>query len=259
MPNGYSSLGGQVLNPYDIDPAPAARRSGSRRRGRRRPGARSRSAPRPPARSSAPPPQQGVVGLRPTVGLVSRTGILPISRLAGHGRADDPDGRRRRGRAAGDRRQGPEDPATDARARHRPELPRRAQARRARRASGSASSTTPTRSTRPRSPRSRRSARPRCRSRRRARRRTSRDILTAEFKRDLNAYLGRLPASAPMKSLADIIAFNTAHADEALKFGQTPAHRQPGHRPDRPGDERRPTSPTATAAAPPPAPRSTTR
>ncbi len=28
------------------------------------------------------------------------------------------------------------------------------------------------------------------------------------------------PASAPMKSLADIIAFNTAHADEALKFGQ---------------------------------------
>ena len=24
-----------------------------------------------------------------------------------------------------------------------------------------------------------------------------------------------------MKSLADIIAFNTAHADEALKFGQT--------------------------------------
>ncbi len=24
-----------------------------------------------------------------------------------------------------------------------------------------------------------------------------------------------------MKSLADIIAYNTAHADEALKFGQT--------------------------------------
>ena len=46
------------------------------------------------------------------------------------------------------------------------------------------------------------------------------DVLTAEFKRDLNAYLGRLPASAPMKSLADIIAFNTAHATEALKFGQ---------------------------------------
>ena len=47
------------------------------------------------------------------------------------------------------------------------------------------------------------------------------DILTPEFKRDLNAYLGRLPASAPMKSLADIIAYNTAHPDDALKYGQT--------------------------------------
>ncbi len=46
------------------------------------------------------------------------------------------------------------------------------------------------------------------------------DILTPEFKRDINAYLGRLPASAPMKSLADIIAYNNAHADEAIKWGQ---------------------------------------
>ena len=29
------------------------------------------------------------------------------------------------------------------------------------------------------------------------------------------------PASAPMKSLADIIAYNTAHAADALKYGQT--------------------------------------
>ena len=49
------------------------------------------------------------------------------------------------------------------------------------------------------------------------------DILTPEFKRDLNAYLGRLPASAPMKSLADIIAYNSdpAHMQEAIKYGQT--------------------------------------
>ena len=47
------------------------------------------------------------------------------------------------------------------------------------------------------------------------------DILTPEFKRDLNAYLGRLPASAPMKSLADIIAYNAAHAADALKYGQS--------------------------------------
>jgi amidase len=46
-------------------------------------------------------------------------------------------------------------------------------------------------------------------------------ILTYEFKRDLNAYLSRLPASAPVKSLADVIAYNNAHAKVALKFGQT--------------------------------------
>jgi Asp-tRNA(Asn)/Glu-tRNA(Gln) amidotransferase A subunit family amidase len=48
-------------------------------------------------------------------------------------------------------------------------------------------------------------------------------ILTQEFKRDLNAYLARLPQDAPMKTLADIIAYNDAHAQEALKFGQTQA------------------------------------
>jgi amidase len=47
------------------------------------------------------------------------------------------------------------------------------------------------------------------------------DILTPEFKRDLNAYLSRLPASAPMKSLADVIAYNDAHSADALKYGQT--------------------------------------
>jgi amidase len=45
-------------------------------------------------------------------------------------------------------------------------------------------------------------------------------VLNYEFKRDLNIYLSRLPRSAPMKSLADIIAFNDAHAEAALKFGQ---------------------------------------
>jgi amidase len=45
-------------------------------------------------------------------------------------------------------------------------------------------------------------------------------VLTYEFKRDLNTYLSRLPANAPMKTIADIIAFNTAHAGVALKFGQ---------------------------------------
>lgn len=48
------------------------------------------------------------------------------------------------------------------------------------------------------------------------------DILTYEFKRDLNAYLARLPAGAPMRTLHDIVRFNTAHAAEGtIKFGQT--------------------------------------
>jgi amidase len=45
-------------------------------------------------------------------------------------------------------------------------------------------------------------------------------VLNYEFKRDLNTYLSRLPHNAPMKTLADIIAYNTAHAGPALKFGQ---------------------------------------
>ena len=48
---------------------------------------------------------------------------------------------------------------------------------------------------------------------------TAPGILNYEFKRDLNLYLGRLPASAPIDSLAGVIAFNRAHAQEAIKLG----------------------------------------
>ena len=240
-----------MLNPYDIDATP--QRLLLRL-----------AAPRPPPALAAitigtetsrldrqPAAAQGDVGLRPTVGLVSPHRHPADLRLAGHGRADHAHGRRRRRRAAGDRRQGPRGPGHRRRARDRPELPRRAHRRRAQPASGSASSTTPTRSTRPRSPAIQAlgattvqipTPDPGAELRRTSSRR--------EFKRDLNAYLGRLPASAPMKSLADIIAYNTAHADEALKFGQAqltasqaidlsdPAHerrlrRQPRRRPRR--------------------------
>src|SRR5262249_55745325 len=47
------------------------------------------------------------------------------------------------------------------------------------------------------------------------------DILTPEFKRDMNAYLARLPASAPMKTLHDIWVYNDTHQQEATKYGQT--------------------------------------
>ena len=46
-------------------------------------------------------------------------------------------------------------------------------------------------------------------------------VLTYDFKADLDAYLADLGPAAPVRSLADVIAFNTAHADrELLLFGQ---------------------------------------
>jgi amidase len=45
-------------------------------------------------------------------------------------------------------------------------------------------------------------------------------VLLYGFKRDLNAYLASLGSTAPVHTLADVIAFNTAHASVALKYGQ---------------------------------------
>jgi amidase len=47
------------------------------------------------------------------------------------------------------------------------------------------------------------------------------DLLLYEFKADLNAYLGRLPSGAAVHSLADVIAFNSGNAGRELRyFGQ---------------------------------------
>jgi amidase len=46
-------------------------------------------------------------------------------------------------------------------------------------------------------------------------------VLLYEFKADLNAYLAALGPNAPMKTLADLIAFNESHRDSELQyFGQ---------------------------------------
>ncbi|UNK16480.1 amidase family protein [Paenibacillus sp. N3/727] len=45
-------------------------------------------------------------------------------------------------------------------------------------------------------------------------------VLKYEFKKYLNDYLGKLEKSIPVHSLADVIAFNEEHADKALKYGQ---------------------------------------
>lgn len=50
---------------------------------------------------------------------------------------------------------------------------------------------------------------------------TELEVLLYEFKHDLNAYLAELGEKAPVKSLAEIIEFNQAHADVAMPhFGQ---------------------------------------
>lgn len=48
----------------------------------------------------------------------------------------------------------------------------------------------------------------------------SSSVLSYEFKRDLNAYLATRSSSSPVKTLADVIAYNAAHSDVALKYGQ---------------------------------------
>ena len=78
MPSGYSSLGGQVLNPYDASITPSGSSSGS--------GAAAALDLAPltigtetDGSITSPADHQSLVGMKPTLGLVSRTGILPIA------------------------------------------------------------------------------------------------------------------------------------------------------------------------------------
>ena len=78
MPSGYSSLGGQVLNPYNASETPSGSSSGS---------AVAVAAGLAPLAVGtetsgsilSPAHANSVVGVKPTVGAVSRTGIVPIS------------------------------------------------------------------------------------------------------------------------------------------------------------------------------------
>lgn len=46
------------------------------------------------------------------------------------------------------------------------------------------------------------------------------DVLMYEFKPSVNAYLGRLSATTPVHSLRDVIAYNQEHQVKALQYGQ---------------------------------------
>ncbi|GAA0986143.1 hypothetical protein GCM10009555_062900 [Acrocarpospora macrocephala] len=82
LPKGYSSLAGQVLLPSDTDKTPAGSSAGS--------AAATASGlaaftvgmetSLDSAQLVAPADAAGVVGLKPTVGLVSRAGVLPVAR-----------------------------------------------------------------------------------------------------------------------------------------------------------------------------------
>ena len=50
-------------------------------------------------------------------------------------------------------------------------------------------------------------------------------VLLYGFKRDLNAYFTAHPPSVPIHTLADVIAYNNAHSSVALKYGQVLANR----------------------------------
>ncbi|HET9079119.1 MAG TPA: amidase [Trebonia sp.] len=76
--SGWSTLGGQVANPYALDRNPSGSSSGSAA------GVSARFAPLGIGTETdgsivSPSSACGVVGIKPTLGLVSRTGIVPLS------------------------------------------------------------------------------------------------------------------------------------------------------------------------------------
>ncbi|MDQ1606516.1 MAG: amidase [Microbacteriaceae bacterium] len=217
MPGGYSSLGGQVLNPYDASEAPSGSSAGS--------GSAAATGLAAATVGTetfgsilSPALANSLVGVKPTVGLISRTGIIPIS-----GTQDTPGPMTRYVYDAAAMLTAmtgfdSEDSATADNplvgtdfvaalsdtalagsrlgflANDGDEVYTRSlallQARGA--------TLVPVTVAEPTAPL----------------------ILSREMRRDMNAYLARIP-SGPMKTLADIIAFNEAHADATLKFGQT--------------------------------------
>ncbi len=82
LPKGYSSLGGQVLLPNDTDKTPAGSSAGAAAATASGLAAITIGMETSPdsAQLLAPADAAGVVGLKPTVGLVSTTGVLPVAK-----------------------------------------------------------------------------------------------------------------------------------------------------------------------------------
>ncbi len=82
MPDGYSSLAGQVLMPSDTDDTPAGSSAGSAAATSIGLAAMTvgRETSTDSAQMIAPAGVAGVVALKPTVGAVSRTGVMPVAK-----------------------------------------------------------------------------------------------------------------------------------------------------------------------------------
>ncbi|SNT58092.1 amidase [Streptosporangium subroseum] len=224
MPSGYSGLGGQVLNPYDVSQTPSGSSSGSGVAA-----ASSLAAVTIGTETSgsilSPSVANSLVGVKPTVGLVSRTGIIPIAAsqdTAGPMARSVYDAAALLTAITGI---DPEDPATatskdvvgtDYTAALSKDALKNVRI-------GVVGTPTGNQGT----------AFTKAVDVLRAQGATvapatvdtgglPASILNYEFKRDLNAYFARLPARAPMKTLDDVVRFNLAHVGEgSIKFGQT--------------------------------------
>jgi len=232
MPAGYSSRGGQVVNPYTASASPGGSSSGSAVAVAAglctvAVGTETSGSILSPANANS------VVGIKPTLGLVSRAGIVPIATsqdtagplartvadaaaLLGALTGVDPRDRATRGSRAHSRRDytASLDPRGLEGARvgvpravffehlHAAEVPVIDAALRELRDAGALVV----------DPADIKTAREVADFRS--------DVMLYEFKRDLNRYLAGLGAASPIKSLRDLIRFNEARPREMLRFGQ---------------------------------------
>lgn len=242
MPAGYSSLGGYVLNPHDPRPLPGSDGRQALSPGGSSAGSGSAAAAHLAAATVgtetsgsilSPANQNGVVGIKPTVGLISREGVIPIAAsqdIAGPITRTVTDAAYLLGAMTGI---DPADPITaeqQGRASRDYSTFLRADGLRGARIGV------------PRAPYwnnltvEQRAISERALDAMRAAGAIVVDIeipsaaalaafassvLRYEFKRDLNAYLATLGPNAPVRTLADVIAFNDRNAAVALKYGQT--------------------------------------
>jgi amidase len=228
MPSGYSSLAGQVLNPYDSSQTPSGSSAGSGVAA-----AAGLAAVTVGTETSgsilSPATANSLVGIKPTLGLVSRTGIVPIASsqdTAGPMARTVADAAALLTVIAGT---DPEDPATadNPLAGHDFAADLSSTALNGARI-GVVAGQAPAEGS------DERALWDNALATLRARGATLIEIgleapggydvespvLSYEFKRDLNAYLSRRPEAAAVRSLADVIAYNQAHAGRTLKFGQ---------------------------------------